>query len=83
MGLHHTRTHGAFFLSKDIQMLYSDEELKRWWAGLSKQAQLELLAVMLDKMNHSDFAMSLASQYSRGFSFSPKQLAVIRKWYRD
>lgn len=61
-------------------MIYTDEELRRWWAGLSKRDQIELLATMTVKMEYSAFAQSLSLQYSKGREFSPKQLAAIRKW---
>lgn len=64
-------------------MIYTDEELRRWWQGLSKQAQLETLQLMLDRMENSDFALSLIEQYRGGRALSPKQLAIVRKWYRD
>lgn len=62
-------------------MIYSDEELKRWWAGLGERGRLDVLATMIEKMEHSDFALSLASQYEqRRRELSPKQIAAIRKW---
>lgn len=67
-------------------MQYSEEELKRWWAGLSKQAQLELLATMQDKMGPGSIGESFFRQnvmYNGMRQFTPKQLAVIRKWYHD
>jgi hypothetical protein len=61
-------------------MIYSDEELKRWWHGLSETRRVEILARMVDKMDNPDFALSLSNQYAMRLSFTPKQLASIRKW---
>lgn len=61
-------------------MIYTDEQLKRWWSGLSKQDQREILGTMCDKMAHKDFALSLSRQYQQGKEFSPSQLHHIRKW---
>ncbi len=68
-------------------MIYSDEELKKWWADLAQSTKSDLIATMVDKMSHSEFALSLANQYADhargvGCPFSPKQLAAIRKWQR-
>jgi hypothetical protein len=64
-------------------MIYSNEELLRWWKGLAKSAQLDLLARMVDRMSDPTFALSLVAQYERGKDFTPNQLAAIRKWDRS
>lgn len=61
-------------------MVYSDDENKRWWEGLGKTGQAEILGLMLEKTEGSDFAFSLSVQYQSGKALSPKQLAAIRKW---
>lgn len=61
-------------------MEYSDEELKRWWNGVSKSEQMEILATMIELMYNPAFAISLSKQYETGRPFSAKQIAAIRKW---
>jgi hypothetical protein len=63
-------------------MLYGDEELKRWWAGLTRHDQKELLAIMLDKMESKALARSLIGWYELGRPFTPAQLQAIREWAR-
>lgn len=63
-------------------MIFTDAENEAWWRKLSEGERLEILATMVEKMTHSEFAMGLAKQYDRTMSFSPKQLAAIRKWAR-
>jgi hypothetical protein len=64
-------------------VIYTDEENIRWWEALTEQGRLDVLATMIDKMEHSDFAMSLSTQYARKIKLSARQIAAIRKWARD
>lgn len=64
-------------------MIYSDGELKRWWANKSETERVEILTNMLDKSHKKDFPMSLAKQMEEGKAFSAKQLTYIRVWDRD
>lgn len=63
-------------------MMHTDEEIKRWWASLSKTRQAEILGTMVDKAYDPKFALSLSKQYEEGREFSPKQLDAIKKWDR-
>ncbi len=63
-------------------MLYTDDELRRWWEKLSKIEQRDTLEVMVEKMTGSQMAKNFLDQYERGHPFSPKQLGAIRKWAR-
>ena len=65
-------------------MIYSDEELKKWWQGLSVTDQRMTLQLMLEKAtgpSFKNFAESLKDQWAKGIRpFTPGQLASIRKW---
>jgi hypothetical protein len=60
-------------------MIYSDAELVRWWAGLSKFCQAQIMATILERGDRH-YADPLVNQYHAGKEFTPKQLASIRKW---
>ena len=62
-------------------MEYTDNELLNWWASLTKDDQSYLLETMCEKMEGT-FAHSLKNMFDLGLTFSPKQIAAIRKWDR-
>lgn len=64
-------------------MQYTDEQMQEWWDKLDEQDRLDIFATMIDKMEFNEFAYILLDQYERGFKFSPKQLASIRKWHHN
>lgn len=61
-------------------MEYTDTELLQWWGKLSKQDQRDIMDGMLIRMDNLVLAQSLYKQWESDLTFSPKQLAVIRKW---
>lgn len=62
-------------------MIYTDEENKRWWEGLSNTARIELFDVIEQKTGgDSQFLKSIDEQWARGEKLTPKQLAALRKW---
>lgn len=66
-------------------MLYSDEENKRWWMGLSNAERTEIFERMEDAakdVEFKNFALNLARQWNLGGSLTPKQVAAVRKWAR-
>lgn len=66
-------------------MIYSDEELKRWWAGLAESARQEVLQRMVQEAGSaefSEFAMSLRRHWDERQFLTPRQLKAIRKWER-
>ena len=66
-------------------MIYSDEENFRWWKGLTKSDQEDLLIRMHDNANSSgyaSFASSLQDQWRNNVTLTAKQVAAIRKWDR-
>lgn len=64
-------------------MNYADDELILWWNRLPKSEQRYILGTMIEKMYTHDFALSLSKQYEAEKPFTPRQLAVIRKWSDD
>jgi murein L,D-transpeptidase YafK len=67
-------------------MLYSDKELLNWWKGLARSDQEASLNRMVKRARTYEyrlFAQDLRKQYDSGKPFSPKQLAIIRKWHYD
>lgn len=66
-------------------LIYTYEENLRWWNGLSKQAQSELLDKILEKANSpgvKKWAESLVELWERGSTLTEKNLASLRKWDR-
>ena len=63
-------------------MIYSDGELRRWWAEKSKLEKAELLGLMIEKSSSPNFALSLSRQVESGAELTPKQLQAVRKWER-
>jgi len=66
-------------------MIYSDDELRRWWGLLSKMRINEIFETMIEKAwseGAQKFAESLKEQWESGRQLSPKQLQSIRKWDR-
>ena len=61
-------------------MEYTDNELLNWWASLNRSDKEYLLETMVKKMEDKDFPQRLKNMFELGFAFSPKQIAVIRKW---
>lgn len=64
-------------------MIYTDEENKRWWAGLTKYGQEELFNIMRENAKtpgYADFTLSIYEQWKNGVTLSGKQIAAIRKW---
>jgi hypothetical protein len=73
-------------------MLYSDDELKKWWdskSGFEKTELFELILSVVDTKsdNKSDdgiirFVNDLKSRSDRHMSLSPRQISFLRKWHR-
>lgn len=64
-------------------MIYSYDELLRWWHGLAKTTQVEIFQRMIVKSESDSFrelAMSLRDQWTRGKQMSERQLAILKKW---
>lgn len=67
----------------DVMILYSDAENRRWWNGLTKADQSDLLGKIVEKAN-SDYVRQWAEAtlelWERGSFLTDKVLASIRKW---
>jgi hypothetical protein len=63
-------------------MEYTDQQLLNWWVGLTKSDQRYLIELMCEKMENKAFPENLLKMYDNGLTFSPKQIADIRKWDR-
>lgn len=64
-------------------MIYSDAENERWWKGLTKGDQEELLETMHFKAStpgFRDFVQSVWDRWKANVTLSPKELAALRKW---
>lgn len=66
-------------------MIYTEEELRRWWAGLAEARRQEILQTMVQRApspEFSEFAMSLRRRWDSAGDLSYKQLTSIKKWDR-
>lgn len=66
-------------------MIYTDDENKRWWSGLTKLDQGELIEKIIEKAFNSgvkSWAESVMNIWERGGDLDSKTLASLRKWDR-
>lgn len=66
-------------------MIYSDQENRRWWNGLSKQDQSEIFDRILETVTMPkvrEFYETLVQIWERGSQLSDANLANLRKWDR-
>lgn len=66
-------------------MIHSDAENVRWWKGLTKRDQDDLLDLIWSKAasEHLQSAvLRIKDMQPTSLGPSPKDLALVRKWYR-
>jgi hypothetical protein len=64
-------------------MIYTDSENRRWWDGLTKKEQTDLLELIVEKATTpkvNDWAETLLHIHNHGGKLTDKNLASIRKW---
>lgn len=61
-------------------MLYTFEELKRWWDSLTTYDKERIFEIIQDDLDYQDFGSSLETLWKKGIPFTMKQLAALRKW---
>jgi len=61
-------------------MIYSDDELRRWWKGLTHGDRAEILDVIDQRSSARAWVQNLNDTYAGGLEFTPAQLAAMRKW---
>jgi hypothetical protein len=64
-------------------VIYTSEELKRWWDALSRTRQREIFDTMVDKAwteGSRKFAESLMRQWDLGVELSYRQLLCLKRW---
>lgn len=67
-------------------MIYTEEQLQRWWDGLAEARRQEILQTMVERApdeRFCEFAQSLRRQWEVKQHLTPKQLNAVRKWCRD
>lgn len=67
-------------------MVYTDEELIKWWKDYSKSAKAELFDRILEALDEKDNYRGMVNDWKRrtenGLDLSPKQIGSLRKWVR-
>lgn len=66
-------------------MIYTEEENLRWWNGLAKTRQGEIIESVIANANSrwvSQWAESVMEIWGRDGSLTLKDLASLRKWDR-
>lgn len=64
-------------------MIHSNEENKRWWSGLGKSGQAELITKVEDKASSGrlqDMIRTVKAEVAAGRMPTSNQLDQLRKW---